>query len=58
MILVTGASGTLGKEISKQLAQRKFNFRCFIKIDKPAAGILVMNPLKVDIPRRTQSSQR
>jgi uncharacterized protein YbjT (DUF2867 family) len=31
MILVTGASGTLGKEISRQLAQRKSDFRCLVR---------------------------
>ena len=31
MILVTGASGTLGKEISRQLKQRKFDFRCLVR---------------------------
>jgi uncharacterized protein YbjT (DUF2867 family) len=31
MILVTGASGTLGKEISRQLAQGKHDFRCLVR---------------------------
>ena len=31
MILVTGASGTLGKEISRQLAQGKRDFRCLVR---------------------------
>jgi uncharacterized protein YbjT (DUF2867 family) len=31
MILVTGASGTLGREISRQLAQRKLDFRCLVR---------------------------
>ena len=31
MILVTGASGKLGKDISRQLAQQKRNFRCLVR---------------------------
>ena len=31
MILVTGASGKLGKEISRQLTQRKLDFRCLVR---------------------------
>ncbi len=31
MILVTGASGTLGKEVSRQLAQKKLQFRCLVR---------------------------
>jgi uncharacterized protein YbjT (DUF2867 family) len=31
MILVTGASGTLGKEISRQLTQEKRDFRCLVR---------------------------
>jgi uncharacterized protein YbjT (DUF2867 family) len=31
MILVTGASETLGKEIAKQLLQSKKEFRCLVR---------------------------
>ena len=31
MILVTGASGKLGKEVSRQLAQKKLQFRCLVR---------------------------
>ena len=31
MILVTGASGKLGKEISRQLSQGKRDFRCLVR---------------------------
>ncbi len=31
MILVTGATGTLGKEVVKQLAQKKASFRCLVR---------------------------
>lgn len=31
MILLTGASGTLGKEIARQLIQDKRDFRCLVR---------------------------
>ncbi len=31
MILLTGASGTLGKEIARQLIQDKQDFRCLVR---------------------------
>jgi len=31
MILVTGASGKLGKEVSRQLAQKRLQFRCLVR---------------------------
>ena len=31
MILVTGATGTLGKEVAKQLVQKKASFKCLVR---------------------------